>query len=107
MIAILDNILVTHRPNGGEGLEQEQHQTHKLSNKHSLQNMKKNPSLSRLLATEASQESSKKPKKPPKKYKNNTKDNSNNTKITPKINKLLVNFGTILGSKFAQKNNTF
>ena len=104
MIAILDNILVTHRPNGGEGLEQEQHQTHKLSNKHSLQNMKKNPSLSRFLATEAYQESSKKPKKPPKKYKKNTKDNSkNNTKITPKINKLLVNFGTILGIKFAQK----
>ena len=42
MIAILDNILVTHRPNGGEGLEKEHHQTHKLSNKHSLQNMKKN-----------------------------------------------------------------
>ena len=74
MIAILDNSLVKHRPNGGEGLEQEQHQTHKLSNKHSLQNLK-NPSLSRFLATEAYQESSKKPKKPPKKYKKNTKDN--------------------------------
>ena len=66
--------------------------------------MKKTPSLSRFLATEAYQKSSKKPKTHPKKYKKSTKDNSKNSaKINPKISKLLVNFGTILGSKFAQK----
>jgi hypothetical protein len=70
--------------------------------------MKKTPSLSRFLATEAYQKSSKKPKTHPKKYKKSTKDNSKNSaKINPKISKLLVNFGTILGSKFAQKKNTF